>query len=439
MPDPGISAVNRYLTARALPGPWQLAGCTDACFTGAIVIPSLAERVNLAATLGSLAANPPELLERFLVVVVVNNRADASADYKADNVATLDSLASVHAQGTPLHLAWVDAAQDGRELPVKGGGVGMARKIGLDLTLQRLAHDRRDPILVSLDADTLVLPNYLETIVAHFEKSTAGGMVIPFRHQHGDSPAQQAAIDRYELFLRTYVLGLRHAGSPYAFHTVGSALACRASAYVKMGGMNVRAAGEDFYFLQQLHRITGVEQMHGTVVFPSCRPSDRVPFGTGRSMARLLSREEGAVLFYRPECFTILQKWLATALDNRDRNGKEVLALGAAISPHLGRYLAAIRLEQVWDRLRHTHREECAFARAFHEWFDGLKTMKLIHHLSEACYPRCEPEKSVPGLLELCKVGAATGIEQQLSLLRKLQGAVDGFPVPAEGIDYSPI
>ncbi len=415
--------IARYLKSRAISGPWSLEGCRRTGFAGAVVIPSLAETRNLAATLASLAANPAEVLKQFLVVVVVNNRSDAPEAYKADNIATLDFLAKAYRSGTSLNLAWVDAVHPGRELPVKGGGVGMARKIGLDLALHRLNFVSFDPVLVSLDADTLVLPNYLKTILAHFESNAAGGAVLPFRHQASDSAEQQAAIDRYELFLRSYVLGLEQAGSPYAFHTVGSALACRGTAYGKMGGMNTRAAGEDFYFLQQLQRVAGVEPVRGTVVFPSNRASDRVPFGTGRSMTRLLAREQGAVLFYRTECFQILQQWLASANESRHVAGKAVVTNSEQISPQLGQYLRSIGTEQVWDRLRRNHRESRPFARAFHEWFDGLKTMKLIHHLSTASHPRCEPEESLPGLLEWSDLPAVAGTREQLSLLRERQWA----------------
>jgi hypothetical protein len=122
----------------------------------------------------------------------------------------------------------VDAASAGRELPAKGGGVGLARKIGFDLALSILAFERSDPLLIALDADTLVMPDYLPSLVSHFQMAAAGGAVIPFCHQGGSSPRHDRAIRRYELFLRSYVLGLSRADSPYAFHTVGSAMACTA-------------------------------------------------------------------------------------------------------------------------------------------------------------------------------------------------------------------
>ncbi len=190
-------------------------------------------------------------------------------------------------------------------------GVGLARKIGLDLALTLLDYRTSDPLLICLDADTVVQPDYLPALTGHFATTTAGGASISYRHRPASDPAGQSAIDRYELFLRSYVLGLELAGSPYAFHTVGSAMASRASAYVAASGMNRRLAGEDFYFLQQVHKTSGVVPLTGTVVHPSPRSSHRVPFGTGRSVGDMLSDGEQRLLFYQPVVFTIVGEWLS--------------------------------------------------------------------------------------------------------------------------------
>ena len=227
--------VTKYLQPRAIQGSWRITGCTETGFAGAVVIPALAEYENLFDTLQSLAANPPELLARFLILVVVNHREDALPDDKEDNYETLKQLAALDPELAPLRLAWVDAASPGMEMPAKIGGVGLARKIGLDLALTRLDFTAQCPLLVSLDADTLVEPSYLPALVDHFRHSGCGGAVIPFCHRPGESPEQQLAIDRYELFLRGYVLGLSLAGSPYAFHTVGSAMACSTLGFTLLG------------------------------------------------------------------------------------------------------------------------------------------------------------------------------------------------------------
>jgi glycosyltransferase involved in cell wall biosynthesis len=413
--------LTKYLQTRAMQGPWRIAGCTETGFSGAVVIPALAESAHLFATLRSLAANPPELLARFLVLVVVNHSEDGLQSDKEDNYETLQRLAVISPEFAPLRLAWVDVASPGLEMPAKEGGVGLARKIGLDLALSRLDFSGQNPILVCLDADTLVEPSYLPAIDRHFRHTGCGGAIIPFRHRPAASPEQQLAIDRYELFLRSYVLGLALAGSPYAFHTVGSAMVCTASAYIRMGGMNRRQAAEDFYFLQQLHRTAGVEQLRGTLVHPSPRPSHRVPFGTGRSVSGALREDAGAIMFYRPECFRILGGWLKTAIECPDRNAAVLLAEAAAVSPHLAVYLENAGFTNVWEGLRKNNRETEALCSAFHGWFDGLKTMKLIHYLSAAAFPRCEPVETLPLLLEWAGLEKVTGVAEQLTLLRKIQ------------------
>ncbi len=290
--------IAKYLETRGLDGPWNIIGIEREDFTGAVVIPALAESESLFTTLQCLAQNPPDVLSDFLILVVINHRGDAPLSDKLDNEVTLRRLAAGDSFLRGLQFAWVDAASNGHELPAKGG-VGLARKIGFDLALTRLHYRQADPLLISLDADTLVRQDYLSSLRLHFQGAKVPGAVIPFCHQPGPIPEQDRAIRRYELFLRAYVLGLSRAGSPYAFHTVGSAMACRAGFYARMGGMNVRNAGEDFYFLQHLAKTGGIAQVKGTVVYPSARASKRVPFGTGRSVSRLLGKEEAAVLFTR--------------------------------------------------------------------------------------------------------------------------------------------
>ncbi len=415
------SRIGKYLASRALTAPWTLAGTPRRDFNGAVVIPSLAENASLFSTLRSLAQNPGEFLSRFLVLVVVNHREDASLPEKEDNRQTLQSLSKDDPLLARLQLAWVDAASPGLELLPKTGGVGMARKIGFDFALPRLNLSNGPLVMVSLDADTLCRPDYLPSIEAHFRKSSAPGAVIPFCHQPGSTGEEDQAIRRYELFLRAYVLGLERAGSPYAFHTVGSAMACTAEGYARMGGMNQRGAGEDFYFLQHLAKTGGVSLVKGTVVYPSARTSHRVPFGTGRSMTDLLSRKDGAVLFYRLECFQILGDWLNLVEQSLAAEAELLQQKAGKISTDLADFLEANKFISVWEKLRQNFRTPKNLSKGFHEWFDGLKTMKLIHHLSAATYPRQNPEQGVLALLRWAGLEPVEEIGPQLELLRRIQ------------------
>lgn len=421
MPDtylpPHIAA---YLNKRGAGKPWQINTPPVQTFSGAIVIPSLAEAANLPQTLESLSRNPADLLDRLMILVVVNQRADAPEEDTASNRTTLESLPLWKRQYGLDNLFWVDAVSTGKELPAKQG-VGLARKIGLDLALTLLDYGGDDPLLICLDADTLVQPDYLPAITRYFAGSSAGGASIPYRHRPASSPAGQSAIIRYELFLRTYVLGLELAGSPYAFHTVGSAMACRTSAYVASGGMNRRLAGEDFYFLQQVHKTSGVTALTGTVVHPSPRSSHRVPFGTGRSVGDMLVDGERRLLFYQPVVFAIVEKWLACVTDNSEADASTMLAAAAAIDPVLGMFLEEIGFSAAWENLQKNSRGPEKLLTAFHSWFDAFRTMRLIHELSDRAYPRIAPEPAVAPLLERAGLVSPDTVTRQLELLQKLQ------------------
>lgn len=412
--------VATYLAKRAVSLPWRINPPPERLFAGAVVIPSLAESANLLLTLKSLSYNPPQLLEQFMILVVVNQRNDACDAEKNDNQATLAMLPEWKRLYGLENLCWIDAASAGCELPQKQG-VGLARKIGLDLVLPLLDFGKDDPLLVCLDADTLVQADYLQAIMEHFSGSHMGGTSIPYRHRPAADPQGQVAIDRYELFLRAYVLGLQQASSPYAFHTVGSAMACRASAYVAAGGMNRRMAGEDFYFLQQLHKTSGVAGLKGTIVHPSPRSSQRVPFGTGRAVGDMLAEGEKRLLFYQPAVFTILGEWLACLNDNLGGDGGLLLERSGSISPVLKGFLEQAGFGEAWEGLRRQNQGEAKLLAAFHGWFDAFRTMRLIHLLSDNGFPRISPEEAVPPLLERAGYVMPPDVSGQLELLRSLQ------------------
>lgn len=410
--------VRRYLARRAVREPWRLAGDPAGAYHGAVVIPSLAEGPSLFRTLDCLADNPAEQRARYLVIVVVNQRQDAAPALRRGNLRDLQEL-SRQASHSGLHLAWVDAASAGLELPSRQGGVGLARRIGCDLALEHLDWSGR-PLLVSLDADTLVEPNYLAVVTAHFAAANAGAAVLPFRHQPAGGPAQQTAIDRYELFIRCHALGLARAGSPYAFTAVGSAMAARAMTYVRCGGMPRRQAGEDFYFLQQAVKTDGVARLCGTRVRPSARLSGRTPFGTGQSITTQLDENSRPLLFYPAAAYRIIERWLRTASQLADAPKTDLSGRAAEVSPALDAFLAENRFPEAWQRIRQTHAGSQARLRAFHIWFDGLKTLRLLHRLCARDLLRRPLEEIVPELFQWCGLPAAD-LGAGLALLRSRQ------------------
>ncbi|MBN2427193.1 MAG: glycosyltransferase family 2 protein [Deltaproteobacteria bacterium] len=411
----------RYLRKRALSGPWLLEGSERSDYDGAVVIPALAESRHLPATLQSLAQNPPEILKRFLVVVVVNHGVGVSPADKEDNNNTLLELRDGKLSFGALQPAWVDAASPGRELPGKGG-VGPARKLGFDLALSHCRFNRTEaPIFISLDADTLVEPTYLAAIIEHFRNHPQGCAVLPFRHQAGKTQEIDTAIRHYELYLRSYVLGLSLAGSPYAFHTIGSTIACRAGAYVRNGGMNRRPSGEDFYFLQQMQKTTGVAHLRGTTVHPSPRPSLRVPFGTGPTVARFLREPDQAVRFYHPDSFSLLGAWLSCAESHWQASADTVIDKAGFISSHLADFLRGIKLSYNWPRLQANHPNAKSFIAAFHGWFDALRSRQLLHYLSSGPLPYCDRRQSLKPMFARSGLPFSDLLAEQLEVIRHFQ------------------
>jgi hypothetical protein len=186
--------------------------------------------------------------------------------------------------------------------------------------------------------------------------------------------------------------------------------------------MNRRLAGEDFYFLQQIHKTSGVASLTGTVVHPSPRSSHRVPFGTGRSVGDMLSDGERRLLFYQPAVFTVVEQWLRCVADNPEADTALLLKGAAKISPVLLDVLEQAGFSDAWDNLRKHNRAGAKLTAAFHGWFDAFRTMRLIHELSDRCYPRIAPEPAVAPLLERAGLVAPDSVSGQLEILRKLQG-----------------
>lgn len=394
-------AVGRYLAKRTAFDRWPLvAGSTDG-IEQVVAIPALAEYPALFDTLDDLAANDAEALGRTLVICVVNNRAvpHVSAENIENNRETLRRLAERMQCDAALRLGCVDAASPGRELPEREG-VGLARKIGMDWGLAVLYRNGvPDGGLIALDADTRVDPEYLSATQTFFAGGSRWAAVLDYAHPLEGPAAEVSAIVCYELFLRYHELGLAYATSPYAFPTIGSAMACTGRAYAAVSGMNRRQAGEDFYFLQQLAKTGPVERIPGTTVRPSSRASHRVPFGTGARVNEFLEGTEDTYRVYHPVGYGIIKAWLAAVSADHDAPAEALLRRAENTEPALSAFLQAQGFGEVWPRFQAQHRDIAQLMRHFHGWFDGFRTLKLIHHLRNHGYPEQDMFDAIPALL----------------------------------------
>lgn len=266
------------------------------CNTKLVVVIPCYDEPDIAKTLFSLYnCHQPNC--NVLVVVVINHSEHSPEAVTGRNAKTFSEIQKLKTI-SPSWLA-VNVLQ-ALDLPRKHAGVGWARKIGMDFAISVFNnYDCSDGIIISLDADTLVAENYLQAIFEYFKlKPKTIGATFYFEHFIEDVKLQQA-IDLYELYMRYYKNALSFAGFPFSLYTVGSAFCVKAQAYVAQGGMNRRKAGEDFYFLHKLVQHGSIGEINNTVVYPSGRVSNRVPFGTGTAIAKFIEDMSEVCITYR--------------------------------------------------------------------------------------------------------------------------------------------
>ncbi|MBW2562143.1 MAG: glycosyltransferase family 2 protein, partial [Deltaproteobacteria bacterium] len=166
--------IQKYLAHYSVDARWRITPGSLKEIDNAVVIPALAESDHLFTTLASLSKNPRTELAHTLVICVINNGSPDTvpADDIADNQKSLEILEKlVNSDGEDLRVAYIDASSPGLEMPDRDAGVGLARKIGLDLALGVFDYENDSPkLLFSLDADTLVEDNYLSAVRRSFER-----------------------------------------------------------------------------------------------------------------------------------------------------------------------------------------------------------------------------------------------------------------------------
>jgi len=296
------------------------------------------------------------------IIVVVNQEKQKVYD---NNYAAIQYIKNLQKSFTHIHLI------EELELDTKDAGVGLARKIGMDEASRRLD---KDGVIVCFDADSKVSANYLNALYNHFfikyPKSTGASI----RFEHPIEGPNSKKIVAYELYLHYQILAQRYAGLPYAYHTVGSSMACRNLAYQKAGGMNKRNAGEDFYFLHKVISQGHFTELSECCVYPSDRESDRVPFGTGRAMLQLKSEDDLKV-----EPFAAFEE-LKIFLKNLEKLYQgEIFSIPPTLNSFLEKEGFFSSLEKIKSNSPSIHH----FEKQFFSWFSAFRNMKFGHYYAD--------------------------------------------------------
>jgi len=384
-----------------------------------IVIPCYAEE-NLFRTLESFQTKS-DFDFSVEVIVMINASENDSQENKNHNLKNFEDGLEWTKTHSSEKLKFHFIVNN--ELPKKHAGVGLARKIGMDESVFRFSKINFDGVIICADADALYENDFIQKVHDHFfvHHPETPGCSIYFEHPISGNEFEQnvyEGIIRYELYLRYYKNSLEYCGFPFAFHTIGSSMATRSSAYQKCGGMNKRKAGEDFYFLQKLIELGNFSELNSTKVFPSPRPSHRVPFGTGRSVSEWLESDDKIWNVYSISIFDSL-KIFNDQIEKLYSNDFDNLL---NLHPLLILFLKQNEVDAKILEIRKNSNSLESFIKRFYSWFDAFLVLKASHFLRDNGMGVQDVKDVSKELLNRLNIKSGNSIHELLEIYRKLDG-----------------
>lgn len=334
-----------------------------------VAIPAIDELDHLPVTLDNLAAQRVDY--PFTVYVCVNqpeswwNNPD-----KIDVCQNNQQLIKFIRNYPKLPVEIIDKSSLGNGWGDKNHGVGWARRTLFDHILSVAT---AEDVIVSLDADTCVKPEYLQSIGENFENRTLTAVSLPYYHRLTDDDAANRAILRYEIYMRSYLINLYGISSPYNFTAVGSAIAVRVEALRKIGNITPMKSGEDFYLLQKLRKMAPISNWNAQAVYPAARFSARVYFGTGPAM---IKGNEGHWESYPIYHYSLFSSIKDTYLQLAKLYTEDFE------TPFLQFLKEQYRDDKLWVPIRQNSKTLERFERAFHEKADGLRILQYLKEVN---------------------------------------------------------
>jgi hypothetical protein len=189
---------------------------------------------------------------------------------------------------------------------------------------------------------------------------------------------------------------LKYIGFPYYYHTIGSAFAVSADAYVKVGGMGRQQGGEDFYFLQKIFQLGQIKELQETYVYPMARFSDRVPFGTGPALQKILDEPDRRIKIYSKHSFFLLKSLfdIKDIFFKMDEN--EIIPLLSELHPALQNFLEENNFINSLNDCNNNCSNLNSYQKRFFHHFNSFKIIKYLNyvHTSIFSYKNIEIDNS---------------------------------------------
>lgn len=345
---------------------------------GMVVVIPCFDEPNLLTTLNSLMQCTPTQ-HPVAVLVVVNSgelSPEAAVQNNRETYNQLIAFAEKHNQPSlSFHALLCE------NLPRKHAGVGLARKIGMEWAVRGfLQSGNSNGVIVSLDADCTLSVNYLQSIEHQFTTYSPNCCVLNFQHRaNEDNAALQSAINQYEQYIWYFRSALKAIDFPYYYHTIGSAFAVSADAYVRTGGIGRQQGGEDFYFLQKLFFLGKIVELMKTFVYPEARFSDRIPFGTGPALEKITTSTDGLLRVYSVEAFQALKSFFNLRIQFYKQPEDVVEALIAELPPSIQEFLTDNNLTSAITESNKNSATAATFEKRFFHHFDAFVIIKYLN------------------------------------------------------------
>ncbi len=143
------------------------------------------------------------------------------------------------------------------------------------------------------------------------------------------------------------------------------------------------------------------EKFSETTVYPSGRKSWRVPFGTGQRISRYLSNTQNEYLLYDPKTFNILKKWLEVFYSIVNVKADIYLNYAKKIDKYLFDFLIEQNFELSWNNIIVNSYSDKQIIIQKKRWFDGFRTLKLVHFLRDNSFPMKNMFNAIDEMLNL--------------------------------------
>ena len=372
-----------------------------AVFSNVLVVPIFDEKSDcLNSVFKNIATGDTLIIPVVNAPEQTNVRGSKAQSLKEKIERTIACLVDLR-RSSSFPLLIVNRVTEGQRISPKEG-VGLARKIGSDIALSLIAQNKiKSRWIYQTDADAVLPPDYFNRNLP-----VAGAALFPFKHVSHDTILQKCA-RLYELHMEHYEKSLSESGSIFGFTALGSTMVIEASTYAAVRGFPKKSAGEDFYMLNKIRKLTQIKSVAGSPIEIEARLSDRVPFGTGTNLKKISSLleqdgSEGNFKSYDERCFGALKCALEQIKqicrnpgfldDFRSRQPQnstdkaEFLAITALIDLGIIKQVDQINRQRI-----DPHQKLLQLT----NWFDALKTLRFINQM------RLEyPDKSLLAIMK---------------------------------------